>query len=311
MSDTGHVLPPLIALIGPTAVGKTTLSLTLAERFNLEIVSADSRLFYRGLDIGTAKPTREERSRIKHHLIDVTSPDQPWSLAAFRTAAHEAIRSIHQRKKVPLFVGGTGQYISAVLEGWQPPPRPESDDYRVELQNLVHRKGSLALHARLAAIDPASAKRIDHRNVRRVIRALEIHNITGIPASELRVKSAPAHRILRIGLTLPRQALYQRIDARLDAMLATGWVSEVEALLKQGYDFQSAPFSAIGYRQLASYVRGENSIEQAKIEIKRLTRRFVRHQSNWFKHDDPQIHWFINENNVEEKVIALIQTWLG
>jgi tRNA dimethylallyltransferase len=310
MSDPGYVLPPLIALIGPTAVGKTALSLTLAEHFDLEIVSADSRLFYRGLDIGTAKPTLEERSRIKHHLIDLTYPDQLWSLAEFQTAAHKAIRSIHQRGKVPLIVGGTGQYVTAVLEGWRPPPRPVLDDYRVELQNFANREGSLALHARLAAIDPASAKRNDHRNVRRVIRALEIHDSTGIPASELRVKQAPAYRILRIGLTLPRQALYQRIDARLEAMLAAGWVSEVETLLNQGFDFQSAPFSAIGYQQLASYVRAEKSIEQAKNEIKRLTRQFVRRQANWFKLNDPHIHWFLNETNVEEKVITLIKAWL-
>jgi tRNA dimethylallyltransferase len=302
--------PPVIALIGPTAVGKTSLSLKLAERFPIEIVSADSRLFYRGLDIGTAKPMLEERQKAIHHLIDVTSANQPWGLADFRLAAREVIDTIHQHGKLPLLVGGTGQYMAAILEGWHPPPRPPSDTIRAELQALAKQHGALALHARLEAVDPVSAGRIDYRNVRRVIRALEIYELTGRPASELRGKQTPPYRILRIGLTLPRKQLYKRIDERLESMLDAGWVEEVKRLIEHGYDFQTPPFSAIGYRQLASYIRGEISIEQAKIEIKRLTRQFVRRQANWFKPNDPQIHWFVNEKEVEGKVIALIKVWL-
>jgi tRNA dimethylallyltransferase len=300
----------LIALLGPTAVGKTALSFALAERYEIEIVSADSRIFYRGLDIGTAKPTIEEQRTIPHHLVDVSSPDIPWSLADFRRATIDAIDAIHDRGTLPVLVGGTGQYISAILEGWQPPPRSESNVYREELEAYAKREGSLALHAQLAQVDPSAAGRIDHRNVRRVIRALEIIKLTGRPASEQRVKQAPPYQILRIGLSLPRQVLYERIDARIAAMLEAGWEDEVRQLLDQGYDFDTSPFSAIGYRQIAKSVQGEMSLEQAVTDIKRLTRQFVRRQANWFKADDARIHWFENHDQVIDEVSDLIDRWL-
>jgi tRNA dimethylallyltransferase len=302
---------PLVALLGPTAVGKTSLSLSLAERFEIEIISADSRLFYRGLDIGTAKPSGKEQEAVPHHLIDVTTPDQPWSLADFRQAAYLAIDGVHARGNLPLLVGGTGQYISALLEGWQPPPKSESDSFRKDLEAVANNEGSQALHARLAKGDPLAAEQIDHRNIRRVIRALEIIELTGKPASAQRIKQAPPYRILRIGLSLPRVQLYSRIDARIEAMLNEGWENEVRQLLDQGYDFSSAPFSAIGYRQIASYVRDEISFEQAKAEIKRLTRQFVRRQANWFKSDDDRIHWYENSTEAIEEISALITQWLG
>ena len=302
--------PPLIALVGPTAVGKTAISIQLAKRFDIEIISADSRLLYRGLDIGNAKPTSDERGQIPHHLIDVTDPDQPWSLSDYRQAAEEAIQSIHHRGKIPMLVGGTGQYIAAILEGWQPPPRAATDELRNELEAFVEQEGSEALHSRLAALDPASAERIDHRNVRRVIRALEIYDVTGELASTVRIKQAPPFRILRLGITLPRAELYQRIDERIEAMLEAGWAKEVRQLLEQGYDFESPTFSAIGYRQMARYLRGEQTREQVRAEIKRLTRQFVRRQANWFKPDDPRIHWFTNTNTVIDEMIELIEASL-
>ena len=310
MSKGEKILPPLIALVGPTAVGKTALSLRLAERFRMEIISADSRLFYKGLNIGTAKPSRKEREGIPHHLIDVTTPDRPWNLADFREAAYEAIDSVHDRSNLPLLVGGTGQYVIAVLEGWQPPPRTESDSFRKALEVIADSEGSQALHARLEEVDPEAAEKIDQRNIRRVIRALEIIELTGKPASTQRIKQAPPYRILQIGLSLPREQLYSRIDARIEAMLSEGWEEEVRQLLDQGYDFNSAPFSAIGYRQLASYLREEISLELAKAEIKRLTRQFVRRQANWFKSDDVRIQWFENSTEVIEEIGALITRWL-
>ncbi|TFH37226.1 MAG: tRNA (adenosine(37)-N6)-dimethylallyltransferase MiaA [Anaerolineales bacterium] len=310
MSFAELEFPPLIVLVGPTAVGKTAVYIQLAKQFDIELVSADSRLFYRGLDIGTAKPTNAERKLVPHHLIDVVDPDQPWSLADYRRVVQQTILAIHRRGKLPVLIGGTGQYVSAIVEGWQPPPRPQTDAYRQELEAYAEQEGSQALHSRLAGIDPASAARIDHRNIRRVIRALEIFEITGKPASELRVKQAPAYRILRLGLSLPRQQLYQRLDARLEAMLEAGWEVEVRRLLDQGYDFMSPAFSAIGYRQMAAYVRGEKSLDQVKQEIKRITRQFVRRQANWFKPDDARIHWFVNHDAVVDEISVLIRTWL-
>ncbi len=302
--------PPLIALLGPTAVGKTAVSLALARFFPLEIVSADSRLFYRGMDIGTAKPTEAERREVPHHLIDVTSADQPWSLAKFRVSAYQAIDGIHAAGKIPMIVGGTGQYIAALLEGWQPPPRSHSDKTRIELQDFAAKHGSAALHARLEALDPVAAEHIDHRNIRRVIRALEIIKLTGKPASEQRTSEPPHYRILRIGLTLPRDQLYSRINERIDAMLEAGWMDEVRQLLARGFDFDSAPFSAIGYRQLAGVIQGDQSLEQAREEIQRLTRQFVRRQANWFKTEDTSIQWFEMSADVVEEIRSLIARWV-
>ncbi len=304
------ILPPLIALLGPTAVGKMSLSIALAEKFDLEIVSADSRLFYRGMDIGTAKPSIEERKLVPHHLIDVTTPDQPWSLVEFCTAAGKVIETIHQRGKCPMIVGGTGQYVYAILEGWEPPPRGETDAYRNELKLFARKKGPESLHRRLAKVDPESAKRIDYRNVRRVIRALEIFKVTGKTASELRRKEPPPYRTLRVGLTLPRDQLYQQIDERIGTMLKNGWEGEVRDLLSQGFDFSTAPFSAIGYRQLAAYIRGDLTLDEAIGEIKKLTRQFVRRQANWFKRDDPMIHWYTSRGAVLEEISTFIQVWL-
>lgn len=311
MSEAAKPLfAPLLALIGPTAVGKTSLALELAANFDLEIISADSRLFYCGLDIGTAKPSKAERERVPHHLIDVTTLDHPWSLADFHREATLAIEGIHERGNIPILVGGSGQYIVAILEGWRPPPRAHSDAYRKELEQYAAREGSGALHARLVNVDPVSAERIDHRNVRRVIRALEILMLTGKPASEQRIKESPPYDILRIGLTLSRPSLYGRIDDRINAMIEAGWESEVRQLIEQGHDFKSSPLSAIGYREIAQAVQGEISLEQAVRKIQRLSRKFVRRQANWFKADDERIHWFENHEGVLEEIITLIEPWI-
>ena len=302
---------PLIAIVGPTAVGKTEISIHLAEQLNGEIVSADSRLLYRGMDIGTAKPSLEDRARVPHHLIDVTEPENPWSLGLFRRAAHVAVESIHLRGRLPFLVGGTGQYVSAILEGWSPPPKSDDPDVRSKLEDFASAHGSQALHERLAEVDPDTASRIDHRNVRRVVRALEIYHVTGFPPSQQRVAQPPPFRVLRVGLSLPRSELYARIDARIDAMLETGLVKEVEGLLARGLSPDLPAMTAIGYHQIADYLQGVIGLDEAVHRIRRATRQFVRRQSNWFKANDPQIHWFEARQGVEERIEGLIRTWIG
>lgn len=302
---------PVIAILGPTAVGKTLISIPLAERFDGEIVSIDSRLIYRGMDIGTAKPTLQERERVTHHLIDVTDPDDTWNLAKYSDAALNVIHDIHGRGKVPFLVGGTGQYLRAILEGWTPPPSAESPALREKLEAIAADEGHTVLHRQLQEVDPASAERIDPRNVRRVIRALEIFHTTGKPASLQREKNPPPFEILRIGLTLPRAELYQRIDQRIDLMIEVGWVEEVQELIDSGYSPDLPSLSAIGYAQLAAYIYGEIDLSSAIVEIRRLSRQFVRRQGNWFKAEDPEIQWFDAASGVEEQISAVIKRWLS
>ncbi len=295
--------PPLILIVGPTAVGKTEIAIQLAERLDGEIVSADSRLFYRGMDIGTAKPTREEQARVPHHLIDIANPDEILSLAVFQKRAHEAIADIHTRRKLPFLVGGTGQYVRAVTEGWTPPEVKPDERLRDELERMKDEKGIEWLHDKLKALDPAAAEKIDARNFRRTIRALEVIMTTGKKFSAQRGQSDSPYHLVTIGLTRPREELYQRVDQRIDAMFANGFVDEVKALLDKGLSSTLPTMSAIGYRECVSVVKGELSEEQAKVQIRRGTRIFVRRQANWFKESDPNIHWF----KVEEGVIQKIQ----
>ncbi|HEY65688.1 MAG TPA: tRNA (adenosine(37)-N6)-dimethylallyltransferase MiaA [Caldilineae bacterium] len=302
--------PPLIAIVGPTAVGKTALSLDLAEAIDGEIVSADSRQIYRYMDIGTAKPTPAERARVPHHLLDVVDPDQTLTLAQYQRMAYAAIEEIHRRGRVPLLVGGTGLYVRAVLEGLRIPEVPPQPELRAQLQAEAAEKGAQALHDRLAALDPVAAARIDPRNVRRVIRALEVCLVTGRPISELQQASPPPYRILRVGLTRPRAELYARIDARVDAMIEAGLVGEVRSLLARGYGPDLPAMSGLGYRQICRYLAGEVTLEEAVREIKRKTRRFVHQQQTWFRPDDPRIRWFDLSRTSPEAIIVEVKRWL-
>ena len=302
---------PLLVIVGPTAVGKTDLSLHLAEVFEGEIVSADSRLFYRGMDVGTAKPTLEERARFPHHLIDVADPDETVGLAEFQEQAYAAIDGVHARGKLPLLVGGTGQYVRAVVEGWRIPRVPPDPALRAELEAQAEREGSERLHARLARLDPVAARRLDHRNVRRVVRALEVCLITGQPISEQQGKQPPPYRILQIGLTMERAALYDRADRRVEAMIAAGLEDEVRGLVEAGYGWDLPAMSGLGYAQFRPYFEGQVTLEEVVAEIERATRRFIRHQYNWFRLNDPAIRWFdVTETalgEIEQVVRAGIQ----
>jgi tRNA dimethylallyltransferase len=298
--------PPLILIVGPTAVGKTELAIQLAERLNGEIVSADSRLFYRGMDIGTAKPTREEQTRVPHYLIDIVDPDEILSLAVFQQKAHQVIADIHTRKKMPFLVGGTGQYVRAVTESWTPPEVQPDERLRNELEKLKDENDIYWLHEKLKNLDPVAAEKIDPRNYRRTIRALEVILTTGKKFSEQRGQGESPYHLITVGLTRPRPELYERVDQRIDAMFANGFLEEVKTLLAKGYSTSLPTMSAIGYRECIRVIHGELNEEQAKAEIRRATRIFVRRQANWFKESDPNIKWF----RVEAGVINGIQSYI-
>ena len=298
---------PLILIVGPTAVGKTEIAIQLAERLNGEIVSADSRLFYRGMNIGTAKPTRADQMRVPHHLIDIADPDEILSLAVFQQKAHEAIADIHERRKIPFLVGGTGQYIRSVTEGWTPPEVKADVRLRGELERLKDTKGIPWLHDKLRSLDPAAAERIDARNYRRTIRALEVILTTGKRFSDQRGQIESEYHLITIGLTRPRAELYEKVDQRIEAMFANGFLDEVKSLLQKGYPPSLPTMSAIGYRECIRVIHGELSEEQAKVEIRRATRVFVRRQANWFKESDPNIKWFQATDGVVKEVESYIR----
>ena len=312
MSSREYQHPPLIVIVGPTAVGKTEISLQLAERLSGEIVSADSRLFYRGMDIGTAKPTPAERLRVPHHLIDVANPDETWSLAIFQHRAADAIADIHRRGKLPFLVGGSGQYIHAVTHGWSPPATSPDTALRAVLEALAKSQGNDWLHQRLALLDPPAAAAIDSRNLRRTVRALEVIFSTGRRFSDQRGHGESPYRLLMIGLIRPRPELYARVDARIEAMFKDGLLDEVRGLLTQGYSPDLPTMSAIGYRECALVLRGEMSVEDAKVQMRRLTRTFVRRQANWFKAQDEEIKWFnageVKMDEIEKAIRAFLVT---
>ena len=301
---------PLILIVGPTGVGKSKIALRLAERLEGEIVSADSRLFYRGMDIGTAKPSLEEQKKVPHHLIDVSNPDEIWSLALFQEKAQEAIYSIHSRSHLPFLVGGTGQFIRAVTEGWQPPFQPPDFKMRNTLESWAEEIGPKGLYQRMALIDPQAAEKIDPNNLRRTIRALEVIFTTGEKFSTQRTSLVSPYRLLQIGLSRPRPELYARIDERVDEMMACGFLDEVRSLLSQGYSPDLPSLSAIGYREVINYLNGKTSLIEAVELIKRRTHEYVRRQANWFKPNDPAIQWFLANPEVELQMEAFIRDWI-
>ena len=302
---------PLIVIVGPTAVGKTELSIQLAERLDGEIVSADSRLFYRGMDIGTAKPTQEERGRVSHHLINVVDPDQTWSLPLFQAGADKAIAAIHSRGHLPFLVGGTGQYVRAVVEGWQVPKAQPDPRLRAVLETWADDIGGEGLHTRLALLDPEAAAKIDPRNLRRTVRALEVILSTGELFSKQRQHGPTPYSALILGLTRPREELYARIDTRIEVMLESGLIEEVQGLLDKGYPADLPTLSAIGYREIIAYLEGKITLEEAVVLIKRATRVFVRRQANWFKADDPKINWFNIHPGTIGELEGTIQSFLS
>jgi tRNA dimethylallyltransferase len=302
---------PLVVILGPTAVGKTGLSLRLAREYGGEIVGADSRQIYRHMTIGAAKPTPEEQARAPHHLIDVVEPDQSLSLAEYQRMAYDVIAGIHARGRLPLLVGGTGQYITAVVEGWTIPEVPPNAPLRAELEALAAEQGGEALLERLRALDPEAARRVDPRNIRRVTRAIEIAVATGGPMDYTRRKQPPPYRTLQLGLTMDRERLYARADARLDQMLRDGFLEEVRGLLAMGYGRELPSMSGLGYRELAAFLAGESTLDEALAATRRATRDFIRRQYTWFRGHDQGIEWIDVEATAPERVAALVGSWLA
>jgi tRNA dimethylallyltransferase len=293
------MLRRLVAIVGPTASGKSTIATGLALRLGGEIVNADSRQVYRGMDIGTAKPTPADRRRVPHHLYDICEPTETYSLALYQREARAALDAVWARGSFAWLVGGTGQYVWALLEAWTVPEVPPDPVLRGTLSSIAETQGAETLHLRLRAIDPIAADAIDARNVRRVVRALEVFEHTGVPISQWQTKGAPDFEYLLFGIDVPLAELDERMDERVDLMFAEGFVAEVSALLAAGTPSDASSMSSIGYRQVVRHLAGELSLEEAVAETKRATRRLARRQAQWFRHDDPRITWVKDAGDIE------------
>ena len=300
---------PLLVILGPTASGKTGLAIRIAQTLGGEILSADSRQIYRKMDIGTAKPTPEQRAAAPHHLLDLVDPDEPFAVADFLDYAKPLITSLHPAGKLPLLVGGTGQYITALLEGWTIPRVPPNDGLRAELEAYAAQHGAAALHDRLRAIDPAAAAAIHMNNVRRVVRALEVFQMTGERYSDLQRKQPPLYRIWQLGLTMDRERLYTRADLRFDEMMAQGFLDEVQRLLNVGYKRNLPSMSGLGYAELAAHLLDGEPLETAVQRAKHNTHDFIRRQYSWFRGHASGIDWRDTESLDINDIIEAIGSW--
>jgi tRNA dimethylallyltransferase len=287
---TSRRLPPIVVLTGPTGVGKTALAVELVERFGGEVVNCDSRQVYKYLDIGTAKPDADELRRAHHHLIDYVDPAEPYTVTRYRNDADAVLDDLAARGQTAWVVGGSWHYIQALVDRIEPPHVPPNPGLRAELEAEAAEHGADFLHARLAALDPAGAASIEARNVRRVVRALEVTLTLGRPFSEVgRTRGTPLPA-LKLVLSMPRQEIYRRVDARVDAMIAAGWLDEVRSLIARGYDESMPSLSSHGYREMMAVARGKMSLEEAAQKTKWAIHAYVRRQTSWLK-QQPEYHW--------------------
>ena len=305
-----HDRPPLLAVGGPTASGKTDLAIALAETLGGEIVNADSRQIYRGMDIGTAKPTAEQQARVPHHLIDIVDPNQPFSLGLYVRLAHEVIRAIQGRGRLPILAGGTGLYLRAITQGYDVPEVAPDPDLRAQLEAEAANGGLPTLVERLRVLDPEGVIALDTKNLRRVIRALEVSLATGQPFSASQRRD-PRYRSLVVLLEGENDVLFPRADARLDRMLEDGFAEEVVRLLAAGYSPDLPAFSALGYRELARAARGECSHEAAVTEIRRATRAFIRRQRTWFRVEPGAKRLDIMLSDLAERALSVVESEWG
>ena len=299
--------PRVLFIVGPTASGKTAASLELATHARIEIVNADSRQVYRGMSIGTGKPAPAELASAPHHLLDVAEPDERYNLARFLAEARAAIAGIVSRGATPVVVGGTGQYVWGLAEGWLAPAVPPNPELRSELAEEALRSGPEALHERLRAVDARAAEAIDPRNVRRVVRALEVWHETGAPFSRQRRKSPPEFEPVLLGIAPERAALRQRASDRVDAMLNSGWPEEVRELLRAGHSPELPSFSSVGYREVAGYVQGSMTIDETAERIKTATYRLIRRQATWFKATDERIAWYPDADSLAVRALETLR----
>ena len=303
---------PLLAVVGPTAVGKSALAADLAARLGGEVVNADSRQVYRGMEIGTAAPSTQERALAPHHLYGIVGPDHGYSLDRFLSSATEVIAEVHGRGRLPILVGGTGQYIWALLDGWRPPHVAPDETLRRSLHSLAQRDGPEALHRQLAAVDPEAAAGMDPRNVRRTVRALEVFQATGIPFSQAARRDPPPYRAIVIGLTTgTRPQLHDRIAARVEAMLAAGWLDEVRGLLDRGFSPDLPAMTSMGYLHLAQHLEGEITLDEAARRVRVDHQRLARRQYAWFKPGDPRISWILVGEGVAAEAEAVARGLVG
>jgi len=299
-------------IVGPTGVGKSAAAMALAERLDGEIVNADSRQVYRGMDIGTAKPGAEDRRRVPHHLLDLRELSEPLDVAEFLKMARAAIAEVAARGRRPIVVGGSGFYLRVLRGGIFAGP-PAVPEVRRELEALAAERGVEYLHARLAEVDPAAAERIGHRDLYRIVRALEVFRLTGEPISYHQRShrfAAREYETLTVGLAIERKRLYEAINRRFDEMVARGLIEEVRGLLVAGYDPERPPLRTVGYRQIAAAVRGEMTLAEAVELAKRDTRRLAKRQLTWFR-ADPEIVWVDAERGLQEACSLLDAFFAG
>jgi tRNA dimethylallyltransferase len=313
--------PRLVVIAGPTAVGKTPVALALAQECSAEIVAADSRTLYRGMDIGTSKPTAQDRERAPHHLLDIAQPDEVVTLAAYQRLAVSAIDAIRARKRLPLLVGGAGLYIRAVVDGLRIPSAQPDWTLRAVLEAEERASGPGTLHRRLSEVDPVAATRIHPHNTRRLIRALEVHAKTGVPISALQETPptarsggqgahAPIERdLVMVALTADRATLYGRIHRRIDQQLAAGLVEEVRALIAAGYPKTLPALQGLGYKEIVPHLEGRISLEESRALLQRNTRRYAKRQLTWFRADD-RYRWVDVRDDPAEVVVGRIRALL-
>jgi len=307
---------PLFVLIGPTAVGKTKLSIEVAKKINGEVISGDSMQVYKYLDIGTAKIMPEETQGIPHHLINIKEPTENFSVAEFKKLAEEKINEIISKNKFPMLVGGTGLYVNSVINNYNFSEDDNSHKKRDELKKIAQDKGIEFLLAKLKEVDPVSAEKFHPNDQRRIIRALEVYYATGKPissnhnsANEI-LNTNPRYRLSIVGLNLHREKLYERINYRVDQMLKNGWLSEIESLIQNGIPSNAPALKGLGYKQLVMYLEGQLTLDQAVELIKRDTRRFAKRQLTWFNRDN-RIYWIQMDNKKENEVLEEILSYIG
>lgn len=303
---------PLIVILGPTAVGKTDVAIELAKKIHGEIISADSMLIYKYMDIGTAKPKLKEQQGIPHYLIDIINPDQPFSVADFLLEAEQIIKGVRQKGRIPIMVGGTALYLKAITEEFYFPETQSDWELREKLDQEAQKLGNQYVHEKLKKLDPITAGRLHPNDLRRVIRAIEIYELTGIPLSaQPRKEKRSNHQIIKIGLIRPREEIYTRINQRVEEMIKQGLVEEVRQLLEMGYDQYLVSMQGLGYKQILPYLKGEYSLERAVELLKRDTRHFAKRQLTWFRRDE-DINWieinkYSNRLQIVEEIIKIVR----